>query len=190
MLAGSDGNLSARIDEDRVLITRSGVAKGRLGQADFVEVNLEGELISGEGKPSSETAMHLTAYQKRPDVTACLHSHPPYATSFAVAGVELARNILPEVTVFVGDIPLIEYAPPGTGAISKAIEPFLAKNNAFLLRNHGLLTVGRSVDEALFRHETVEHFAKILWRARQLGTVCTIPDDELERLDKIRQGLL
>jgi L-fuculose-phosphate aldolase len=166
------------------------VAKGRLGQDDFVEVDLEGELISGAGKPSSETAMHLTAYENRPDVQACLHSHPPYATSFAVAGIELARNILPEVAVFVGDVPLIEYAPPGTGAISKAIEPFLGNNNAFLLRNHGLLTIGGSVDEAFFRHETVEHFAKILWRARQLGAVNTIPDDELRRLDKIRQSLL
>jgi len=130
MLAGSDGNLSARIDENRLLITRSGVAKGRLGIDDFVELNIEGELISGNVKPSSETAMHLTVYQNRADIRCCLHSHPPFATSFAVAGIELDRNILPEVAVFVGNIPLVEYAPPGTGAISKAIEPLLEKNEA------------------------------------------------------------
>jgi len=189
MLAGSDGNLSARIDDNRLLITRSGVAKGRLGIDDFVEVDIEGELISGSSKPSSETAMHLTVYKNRADIRCCLHSHPPYATSFAVAGIELSRNILPEIAVFVGNILLVEYAPPGTGAISKAIGPLLENNEAFLLKNHGLLTIGKSIEEAFFKHETVEHFAKILWMAKQLGNVNTISDDELKRLDKIHQSL-
>ena len=189
MLAGSDGNLSAKIDENRLLITRSGVAKGRLGVDDFVELNMEGELISGSGQPSSETAMHLTVYKNRADIRCCLHSHPAYSTSCAVAGIELGRNVLPEVALFVGDIPLVEYAPPGTGAISKAIRPLLEKNEAFLLKNHGLLTLGKTIEEAYFKHETVEHFARILWMAKQLGNVNRIPDDELKRLDQLRQSL-
>ena len=190
MLAGSDGNLSAKIDENRLLISRRGVAKGRLRNDDFVELNLEGELISGSCQPSSETAMHLTVYKNRADIRCCLHSHPAYATSFAVAGIELGRNILPEVALFVGNIPLVEYAPPGTGAISEAIEPLLEKNDAFLLKNHGLLTLGKSIEEAFFKHETVEHFAKILWMAKQLGNVNRISDDELKRLDQLRQKLI
>ena len=189
MLAGSDGNLSAKIDENRLLISRSGVAKGRLQSGDFVEIDFDGKQVSGDGKPSTEAAMHLTVYKNRSDICCCLHSHPPYATSFAVAGIELDRNILPEVAVFVGDIPLLEYAPPGTGAISEAIAPFLDKNDAFLLKNHGLLTIGKSIEEAFFKHETVEHFARILWMAKQLGNVNRIPDDELKRLDQLRQSL-
>ena len=96
---------------------------------------------------------------------------------------------MPEVALFVGYIPLVEYAPPGTGAISEAIEPLLEKNDAFLLKNHGLLTLGKSIEEAFFKHETVEHFAKILWMAKQLGNVNTISDDELKRLDQLRQSL-
>jgi L-fuculose-phosphate aldolase len=94
---------------------------------------------------------------------------------------------LPEVTVFVGEIPLIDYAPPGVGAISKAIKPFLLENNALLLRNHGLLTFGRTIEEAFHRHETVEHYARIMFLAMRLGNVNTIPDDDLIRLDKLRR---
>ncbi len=187
MIAGTDGNLSARIDEQRVLVTRRGVAKGRLKNGDFVVVDLNGNVLKTRVQPSSEAAMHLTVYKERPDVGACIHSHPPFATSFAVAGIKLERNVLPEVAVFVGDIPLIDYAPPGIGAISKAIQPYVADNNAFLLRNHGLLTIGRTIDEAFHRHETVEHYARIMFLASRLGQVNTIPDDDLIRLDEIRK---
>lgn len=187
MIAGTDGNLSARIDEQRVLVTRRGVAKGRLKNGDFVVVDLNGNVLKTRVQPSSEAAMHLTVYKERPDVGACIHSHPPFATSFAVAGIKLERNVLPEVAVFVGDIPLIDYAPPGIGAISKAIQPYVAGNNAFLLRNHGLLTIGRTIDEAFHRHETVEHYARIMFLASRLGQVNTIPDDDLIRLDEIRK---
>ncbi len=187
MLAGTDGNLSARIDEKRVLVTRSGAAKGRLKAGDFVIVNLSGNVLKSKTRPSSEAAMHLTVYNARPDVWACVHSHPPFATSFAVAGIKLERNVLPEVAVFVGEIPLIDYAPPGIGAISKAISPFLGEHNALLLRNHGLLTIGRTIAEAFHRHETVEHYARIMFLATRLGNVNTIPDDDLVRLDELRK---
>lgn len=186
MLAGTDGNLSARIDKKRVLITRSGAAKGRLKSGDFVTVDLSGKVLKSKIRPSTEAAMHLTVYNGRPDVWACVHTHPPFATSFAVAGIKLERNVLPEVTVFVGEIPLIDYAPPGVGAISKAITPFLLENNALLLRNHGLLTFGRTVEEAFHRHETVEHYARIMFLATRLGNVNTIPSDDLIRLDELR----
>jgi len=188
MLAGTDGNLSARIDSDTILITRSGAAKGRLGKTDFLKVDLNGRALDSDLKPSSESSMHLTVFEHRPDIMACVHSHPPFSTSFAVAGIKLERNVLPEVAVFVGEIPLIDYAPPGIGAISKAITPFVKEHNAFLLRNHGLLTIGRTIDEAFHRHETVEHYARILFLAIRLGNVNTIPNDELKRLDELRRS--
>ncbi len=190
MLAGSDGNLSAKIDENRLLISSSGVAIGRLKSDDFVEVDFAGKQVSEGGKPSTETAMHLTVYKNRSDICCCLHSHPPYATSFAVAGMELCVKSLREVAVSVGDSTLVEYAPHCNCDISECIATLLATTDAFLLKNHGLLTIGKSVKEAFFKHETVEHFAKILWMAKQLGNVNRISDDELKRLDQLRQKLI
>jgi len=189
MLAGSDGNISVRLDEDRVMITPSGLAKGRMTPDDLVIVNFAGKLLQGKGKPSSEMAMHLAVYREREDIQACVHSHAPHATSFAVAGIPLGEDILPEVVLFVGKIPLTDYAPPGTDAVPKSLEPHLENSNAFLLRNHGLLTIGRSLEEAYNRHETVEHYAHIVALARRLGNVDTIPSEDFQRLEKMRARL-
>lgn len=186
MVAGSGGNLSVRLDSSRFLITRSGVCKGRLTANDLIVVDPDGNLISGTGAPSSETRMHLFAYRERPDVYACVHSHPPYSTAFAVAGLELPSDVLPEVVVYIGGIPLAEYAAPGTDEVPQSLKPHIRTNNAFLLANHGLLTLGSSIEEALNRHETVEQYAKIFWLARQLGEVSKIPERDLSRLVEFR----
>lgn len=189
LVVGTDGNLSVRLDDDRILVTPSGLAKGRLSPDDLVLVDQNGKHLQGKNKASSELAMHLAVYRERPDITACVHSHAPFATAFAVAGVHLAEDVLPEVVVGVGGIPLTEYAPPGTDAIPKVLEPLLESNNAFLLRNHGLLTIGRTLEEAYNRHETVEHYARIVHLARQLGNVESIPSEDFQRLAKMRQKL-
>lgn len=188
-VSGTDGNFSVKLDDDRILITPAGVAKGRLAPNDLVLVDQNGKQLQGKNKPSSEMAMHLIVYRNRPDIRACVHAHPPHATAFAVAGVHLAEDILPEVVVAVGGIPLTDYAPPGTDAVPKSIERYLESNNAFLLRNHGLLTIGRSLDEAYHRHEVVEHYARIVLLARQLGNVEAIPSDDFARLEKMRRAL-
>ena len=182
ILAGSGGNLSIRLDAERILITRSGVAKGRMVEGDIVAVDLEGRPARGQGEPSSEMLMHLFVYRERPDVMACVHTHPPYATGFAVAGIPLSADVLPEVIVYVGEIPLTPYASPGTDAVPKSLAPFIQNHNAFLLANHGLLTIGRTMEEAFNRHETVEQFARIMAVARQLGPVNHIPSEDFRRL--------
>jgi L-fuculose-phosphate aldolase len=133
MLAGSDGNISLRLDDDRIMVTPGGLAKGRMAPDDMVIVDINGKHLQGTNKATSELLMHLNVYQKRPDIKAIVHSHAPFATSFAVAGVELKEYILPEVVVFIGGIPLTDYAPPGTDAVPKALDRHLEKNNAFLL---------------------------------------------------------
>lgn len=188
-LAGTDGNISVRLDDDRIMITPSGLAKGRLSAEDMVIVDINGKHLQGRYQASSETAMHLFVYRHRPNIKACIHCHPPYATAFAVAGVSLADDILPEVVLFIGGIPLTDYAPPGTDAVPKSLEPFIENNNAFLLRNHGLLTIGRSLEEAFHRHETAEHYARIVHLARQLGNVDAIPSEDFQRLEKMRRKL-
>lgn len=188
-VAGSDGNLSARLDHDRLVITPSGAVKGDLTPDELIIIDLMGRTVTGSGRPSSESAMHLYVYQHRPDIGACVHSHPPYSTAHAVAGVGLQADILPEVVVFVGPIALTAYAPPGTAAVGESLAPFLADHNAFILRNHGLLTIGRTMQEALHRHETVEHFARICHLARQLGGLSAIPAGDFERLTKLRHTM-
>ena len=188
-LAGTDGNLSVRLDDDRIMITPSGVPKGYLRPDDMVIVDVNGKHLQGQGQASSESAMHLFVYRSRSEVKACVHSHAPYSTAFAVAGISLGEDILPEVVVFVGNIPLTDYAQPGTEEVWKSIEPYIETSNAFLLRNHGLLTIGRSLEEACNRHEVVEHYARILFLARQLGNVDAIPSEDFARLETMRQKL-
>ena len=188
-IAGSDGNISARLDDHTILITPSGVAKGRMSAETMITVALDGRKLSGDGRPSSEMAMHLSVYRARPDISACVHAHPPYATAFAVAGRPLDYDCLPEVIVFVGPIAMTEYAPPGTEAVPHSLTPYVADHNAFLLRNHGLLTLGRNLEEAFNRLETVEQYAKICHLASQLGAVNRIPKEDYHRLVSLRQTL-
>jgi L-fuculose-phosphate aldolase len=187
MLAGTEGNISVRLDDRRLLITPGGFSKGRLAPDDMVLVDLDGNKLKGKHRPSSELPMHLFVYRTRSDIRACVHSHPPYTTAFSVAGIRLADDLLPEVVLFVGNIALTDFASPGTEAVPRSLEPYIETSNAFILRNHGLLTIGRDLDEALFRHETVEHYAHIVVLARQLGNVTPIPSGERRRLEALRR---
>jgi L-fuculose-phosphate aldolase len=185
-IAGTDGNISVRLDDDHILVTPSGFRKGDLDDHDLVTVNLQGTIVAGEKKPSSELDMHLHIYRHRPDCRACVHAHPPYATAFALAHKPLPETLLPEVVVFVGPIALTEFAPPGTSAVGTSLDPFIKTHNAFLLANHGLLTTGGSLEEAYNRHETVEHYARIVYLAGRIGSAHAIPEDELTRLRDMR----
>ena len=186
-IAGCDGNISVRLSDDRVLVTPTGMAKGRLTVDNLVLVDMDGHRLQGDGEASSELAMHLAVYRTRSDIASCVHAHPPYATAFAVAGISLLPDILPEIVVAVGEIPLIDYAPPGTRAVPDSLFPYLNDTNAFLLRNHGLLTIGDTLESAYNRHDSVEHFAKILHLARSLGSVNRIPLEDFRRLVTIRE---
>jgi L-fuculose-phosphate aldolase len=154
-----------------------------------VIVDINGKHLQGNHKASTELAMHLLIYQRRSDVKACIHAHPPHATAFAVAGIQLEEDILPEVVVSVGRIPLTDYAGPGTDEVPRSIEPHVDTCNAFLLRNHGLLTIGGSLEEAYNRHEVVEHYARIVLLARHLGNIETIPSEDFKRLELMRLNM-
>ncbi|MDF1545369.1 MAG: class II aldolase/adducin family protein [bacterium] len=187
-LAGSDGNFSVRLPHNQYLITPSGLAKGDLARADLVLLDSHFDIVEGTLRPSSESQMHRFVYENRPDITACVHSHAPHCTAFAAAGRELPDNVLPEAILFVGRICLTEYAPPGTPAVANSLEPFIAENNAFLLRNHGLLTIGRSLEEAVWKHETVEHLARVCFMAEQIGAAQPIPERDYQRLTRMRES--
>lgn len=182
LIAAAEGNISARVDDGRILVTPAGMCKGMMSPADLVVLGSDGRKMSGSRQPSTEVRMHLTALTKRSDVGACVHAHPPYATAFAVAGIPLDGPILPEVVTTIRSVPLAEYATPSTAAVGASIEPLLETSDAILLKNHGVLTVGADLESAFRNMETVERFAQIVWLARALGHVDTLPADEVHRL--------
>jgi L-fuculose-phosphate aldolase len=165
----TDGNVSARLAPDRLLLTPAGREKGSLDPEDLLVVDLEGRVVEGTGRPSTETPMHLFCYRRRKDVGGVVHAHPPVATAFAAAGVPLDAPVMPEIVLTVGAVPLVPYAAPGSEALARALEPWVDGHAAFLLASHGVLTLGRDVKEALHRMERVEHLAKVTLAARLLG---------------------
>jgi L-fuculose-phosphate aldolase len=177
-----EGNLSVRLDDERVLTTPTCMNKGMLAPEDMVVTDLEGRQLSGDRRVSSELAMHLLFYRMRPDVNAICHAHPPTATGFAVAGRALDQASLSEVVVGLGCIPLVRYATPGTAELSAALEPYVPHYDALLLANHGAVTCGPDLLTAYFRMETIEHFAKITLAAEMAGTPILLSSREVAKL--------
>ena len=169
LVVAREGNLSARLDQDRILVTPAGVCKGELTPQTLLVTDLDGIVRCGAGRPSSEILMHLLFYRLRPDVKAVCHAHPPTATGFAAAGRGFDEPVFPEVIMDLGSIPLAPYGTPGTQELCESLEPFVAKHDAVLLENHGVVTCGRDLTTAFQRLETVEQFARILLTAHFLG---------------------
>lgn len=187
-VAANDGNISCKISADEFVCTPTGVSKGFMEVSDLIVVDGEGRKKSGGPlNPSSEIKMHLHVYQQRPDVRAVCHAHPPTATGFAVAGLSLDQCVLPEVAIVLGQIPCVPYGLPSTDEIPKAIEPYLQNTNAVLLANHGALSRGEGLMQAYHRMETLEHFAKILLVAVQLGQVNLFTKDQVAALEGLRK---
>ena len=188
LVAATDGNISARLPGGTFLTTRTGLPKGSARPEDILEVDTTGAVVGSDLRPSTELGMHLSIYAERPDVHAVVHAHPPYATAFAVAGLAIRDNVFPEVIVGLGSIPLAAYATPSTPEVAASLAPYVRENNAILLRNHGVVTYGASVEEAYFRMEKVEHAAHILLLARLLGGETVLTHDQLQRLAAISPG--
>ena len=170
LIAGRDGNLSVRLGRERVLVTPSGFIKSLVTPADMVEVDLAGKPRGrGSRKPTSELELHLRILRHRPDVQAVVHAHPPAATGFAVAGATIPGNLLPELIFVVGPVALVPFGMSGTSELGDRVVPYLDAHDALLLANHGAVTMGRTLDEAWIRMESLEHSARIILAARQVG---------------------
>jgi L-fuculose-phosphate aldolase len=183
-LAATDGNVSVRLGE-RLLITPSGVNKGIMEAEQILTVDLAGQVLEGEGRPSSEIRMHLLAYELRPEIAAVVHAHLPYATGCTLAGIDLLEPILPEVVITLGGIPTAPYATPGTEEVPEAIREFIGEYDALLLSRHGAMTVGRDVVDAYNKMEKLEHTARVVLAARLQGPVTPLPAAEVEKLRDI-----
>jgi len=185
-VASNDGNISARLDERRLLTTPRSVSKGFMTPDMMVLVDFEGRKVGGDRDASSELPMHLEVYRNRPDVNAVVHAHPPLATGFAVAGIPLTRAVLAEVITTLGSIPIAAYGTPSTAELPEAVRKYIKAHDGMLLANHGAVTCGPNVMAAYYKMETIEHFARISLVARQLGGENLISRDEVERLQGLR----
>jgi L-fuculose-phosphate aldolase len=184
--ASNDGNISVRLDKDRLLMTPKGVCKGFMEPSMMCITDLEGRKLAGDRDPSSEMQMHLEVYRQRPDVHAVVHAHPPIATAFAVAGIPLDRAVLAEVVTTLGSVPIADYATPSTKELPEAVRKYVKAHDGMLLANHGALTLGGDLFSAYYKMETIEHFAKISFVARMLGGERLLSRDEVLRLQGLR----
>ena len=181
-VAATDGNLSVRLKDGRVLVTPANRSKGMLRPEDMVLVDMQGNKLSGEGQPSSELPMHLMIYQRRPDVRGIVHAHPPVATGYAVAGLALDKAFLPEVVVSLGRVPLARYGTPGSQKLNAALRNLVSRHDAILMANHGVVTFGKDLLQAFFHMETVEQFARISLAAKLLGKQVSLSKQEVRKL--------
>lgn len=185
-VAANDGNISCRMSDDRVLCTPTGVSKGFLNEDMLAICDMDGRQVAGSLKISSEVRMHLEIYKVRSDINAVVHAHPPTATGFAVAGIDLTQCVLPEVVLALGGVPLASYGTPGGPEIVEPILPLVKEYDAILMANHGVVTLGKHPMDAHFKMETVEHFARIALVAHQLGAVNSLNPKQVNDLISIR----
>lgn len=190
-VGASDGNISVRLDSRRVLTSPTAISKGMMQPDDLVITDMQGRKLAGRRNASSELAMHLLIYKRRPDVHAVCHAHPVTATGYAAAGLPLNKALVSEIVLALGCIPVARYGTPGTAELTEALEPLVPSYDAILMANHGVVTYGPDLLTAFFRMETVEHFARIALVTELLGKQVLLSGEDVEKLlaARARYGL-
>lgn len=187
-VANHDGNVSLRLKGERLLTTCTAISKHEVDEGSLLVVDLEGKVLEGRRKPFSELELHLAAYRARPEVDAVLHAHPPHATAFGLCGAELSPLAMPELVVSLGSrIPTLPRFLPREEEGLKLLAAQAAEYDALLLSGNGALTLGLDLHQALLRMELVEHYARILSVARQIGPVPPLGEGELAKLLEARR---
>src|SRR5256714_14564237 len=186
-VVSSDGNVSVRLDDGRIVATPTQTCKGRMTEDSLAVTDIEGRPLD-ERRVSSELAMHLLIYREREDVRAVCHAHPPHGTAFAVAGLAIDQPILSAVILTLGCVPLAEYGTPSTEELTEAMRPLIKHHNALLMANHGAVAYGADIWQAFDRLETLEHTAKIAILSRILGGSRNLSPDAIEKLINVREA--
>ncbi|HEY0386436.1 MAG TPA: class II aldolase/adducin family protein [Pyrinomonadaceae bacterium] len=186
-VVSSDGNVSVRLDDGRIVATPTMTSKGRMTEDSLALTDIEGRALN-DRKASSELAMHLLIYRERADIKAVCHAHPPHGTAFAVAGLAIDQPILSEVILTLGCVPLAEYGTPSTEELTEAMRPLVKRHNALLMANHGAVAYGADLWQAFDRLETLEHTAKIAILSRLLGGSRNLAPDAIEKLINVREA--
>jgi L-fuculose-phosphate aldolase len=186
LVAANDGNISARTGDNAVWATPSGVSKGFMTEDTLVKLDLDGGVLEGGGKPSSEIKMHLEIYKRAPDVAAVCHAHPPVATTFAAAGIPLDRALLQEAVVLLGVIPVAAYALPGSEELARGAAAYCPDYNGVLLEHHGAVAWGGDVMQALYRLESIEYNATVMMYTRMMGVERPLAESQIDALIALR----
>lgn len=182
-VVSNDGNISMKSDDGNIWVTPTMVSKGGMTPEIMIKMTIDGEVITGNRKPSTEVAMHLCLYRENPTINAVVHAHPVTATSFAVAGIALDKPIYPEALVNLGKVPVAKYAQPGTLEVPESIKPYCNTHKGLLLANHGALTWGNNLTEAWFRMEALENYAKIMLNTYYIiGKANELTDNQVNKL--------
>lgn len=176
----SDGNISVRLSDGRILITPAGAYKAWLEPHQIVAIDLDGNICSRQSpqKPSSEYLMHLAVYRHRQDVQAVIHAHPPRAVALTLIGQPFPSDLVPEGLTALGEVPTVPYARPGTAEMGEQLVPYLAGHDVLLLDHHGSLTLGKTLTEALIKLERLEAVAQLWMLARSVGEIIPLPEAE------------
>jgi len=190
LVVAKDGNISVRIKTDKVIITPRNYSLATLSDSHMAHVDLSGKAFDSNLKPSSELPIHLEVYRQRPDVNAVIHAHPPYATAFTLVGEDFSTPVLPEVYVIFGEIPVAPYAPPASEENAQSIRELIKVNDVIVLDHHGAISVGATLMDAYCKMEKLEHAAKTLFIAKQLGKLRPLSKTDLQKLDEIRKTYL
>lgn len=185
--AGNDGNLSCRLSDETFLCTPTLVCKGFMKPGDLCIVDLTGRQLSGKRPRTSEVLLHLEVYRHDPAVRAVVHCHPPHATAFGIARVDLPSGILPEVEVFLGVVPRAAYETPGGPDFASTVRPFVGRANTVLLANHGTVSWGPTLERAYWNTEILDSYCRILLLAQQLGHVERLPEPKVRELLDLKE---
>ena len=187
--AANDGNISIRVGENAVLCSPTMICKGYMTPDDICAVDLDGNQLAGKKKRTSEILLHLTIMKERPDVKAVVHCHPPHATAFAVTREPIPQCILPEIEVFMGEVPMAPYYTPGGQDFADTVKPFLKSTNTIILNNHGTVSFGKDLQDAYWKTEILDAYCKILILAKQLGGVTYLNETEGRELLDLKKRL-
>lgn len=186
LVAANDGNLSVRVGENALWVTPTGVSKGAMTEEMLVKLDLDGNVLEGIRKPSSETKMHLRIYREDPLIRAVVHAHPPIATAFAAAGIPLDRPVLQEAVVQLGTVPVAPFALPGSQGVADSVAPYCRQYRALLLEYHGAVTWGDTMEQAHYRLECLEQLAAVTLHLRALGCDRVMPETLVRDLEGLR----
>ena len=182
------GNISVRVGSNEIWTTPSGVSKGYMTAEMLVKTDLQGNVLFGDRKPSSELKMHLALYQALPEIRAVVHAHPPVSTAFAVAGLPLDQAYLQEAVVSPGVVPLVPYELPGSPELAEAVGRYCRGYNALLLENHGVVTWGTDATHAFYCLETIEHAAATAMYLKMMGQERMMTERQIDGLIQLRRA--
>ncbi len=187
-LSGFSGNLSVKISSNSFMITPSGVDKGELNERDIIKIGLDGSLLNGRGKPSSEWKMHSFIYRNQPLAKAIIHTHPPFVSVLSCTKIKVIKPLMAEFLIMLKGLPKTPYFTPGSNEVDKSLKKHLNKSRTLILSNHGLVAYASNLKNAFALTEEAEHFARIYYFSTLIRQIDPIKKDKLSVLKKLAEN--